>query len=60
MIQLFELGSVHHEFYLINIKLGESKLLEKDSLTKKLYLSYEMPEVRLVLTVRQWKKLLNK
>ncbi len=51
MIQLFELGSVHHEFYLINVKLGESNLLEKDSLTKKLYLHYEMPEVRLVLTV---------
>ena len=54
MVQLFELGSVHHEFYLVNIKLGESQMLnsikEYDSLTKRLYLSYELPEVRLVLT----------
>lgn len=55
MVQLFELGSVHHEFYLINIKLGQSDAVDSiklyDTLTQALYMSYELPEVRLVLTV---------
>lgn len=56
MIQLFELGSVHHQFYAINIKLGESEVIRSlnyhDSSSENLYLISELPEVRLVLTVR--------
>ena len=56
MVQLFELGSVHNEFYLINIKIGQSSsldsIIESETLIKKLYMSYELPEVRLVLTVK--------
>ena len=54
VIQLFELGSVHHEFYAINIKLGESAILntikDHDSMNKNLYVVKELPEARLVLT----------
>ena len=54
MIQLFELGSVHHEFYLINIKLGQSDVIhnvnQNDEMAK-YYLNKDLPEVRLVLTV---------
>lgn len=56
MVELFELGSVHHEFYAINIRLGESDIVtyldyNQDS-TKNLYLTSELPEVKLVLTVK--------
>ena len=27
MVQLFELSTVHHDFYLINLKLGESEIM---------------------------------
>ena len=51
MVQLFELGSVHHEFYLINIKLGESKLVKSiKSADSGLYHEQDLPEVRLMLT----------
>ena len=54
MIELFELGSVHHQFYGINIKLGESEIIssfanEEENENK--YLKVEQPDVRLVLTV---------
>ena len=59
MIPLFELGSVHHEFYLINIKLSESNLIEslkyKESTSENHYLVKELPEVRLMITVSSFK-----
>ncbi|RNA23913.1 wntless, partial [Brachionus plicatilis] len=53
MVELFELGSVHHEFYAINIRLGESDIVQYMNFaesSKNLYLTSELPEVRLVLT----------
>lgn len=50
LVQLFELGSVHHEFYLINLKfLENSQFLNKlsSSRTEKTFL----PEVGVMLTV---------
>lgn len=55
MVELFELGSVHHEFYAINIRLGESDIVQYMNFAesaKNLYLTSELPEVRLVLTVK--------
>lgn len=49
MIQLFELGSVHHEFYLVNIKLGHSSKL-MSSIQSSDSKSTTLPEVRLYLT----------
>jgi hypothetical protein len=56
MIQLFELSTVHHEFYLINLKLGESEILhsikeEHGEGFKNNYFTKELPEVRIALTV---------
>jgi hypothetical protein len=49
MIELFELGSVHHEFYLVNIKLrDQSKFLNTIQTSK--YQTTTLPEVRLYLT----------
>ncbi|CAF0747056.1 unnamed protein product [Brachionus calyciflorus] len=54
MIELFELGSVHHQFYGINIRLGESEIVNSlnyhDESAQNFYLTSELPEVRLVLT----------
>jgi hypothetical protein len=50
MVQLFELGSVHHQFYTINIKFDDSKLTDSLKLYEKLYSTIELPEVRLVMT----------
>ena len=56
MIQLFELPTVHHDYYLVNLKLGESEILhsikdESGEAVKNLYFSKELPEVRIALTV---------
>ena len=49
MIELFELCSVHHEFYLVNIKLrDQSKFLNTIQTSK--YQTTTLPEVRLYLT----------
>ncbi len=49
MIELFELGSVHHEFYLINIKLrDQSKFISSTQQSEQP--STTLPEVRLYLT----------
>jgi hypothetical protein len=57
MIQLFELPTVHHHYYVINAKLGESELIhltppdgDDESAYKNFYTSKELPEVRLALT----------
>ncbi len=54
MIQLFELGSVHHEFYLINLKLGSSRLIssltEGKGFVPSLNRREEVPDVRLTMT----------
>lgn len=54
MVQLFELGSVHHEFYLINVKLGNSKIIssntESDHFVPKLTSKEDLPDTRLMLT----------
>ena len=56
MVQLFELGSVHYEFYAINIKLDERSaegMLDaiKSAAQENLYRVHELPEARLTLTV---------
>ena len=56
MVQLFELGSVHYEFYAINIKLDERTaegMLDaiKSAAQENLYRVHELPEARLTLTV---------
>jgi hypothetical protein len=54
MIQLFELGSVHHEFYLINLKLGNSKLINSfsnsNNFVPKLTYKEDVPDTRIMLT----------
>lgn len=58
MIQLFELPTVHHQYYVINAKLGESDLthlnpndnLNHDESSKNFYVTKDLPEVRLTLT----------
>lgn len=54
MIQLFELGSVHHEFYLINLKLGTSKLTSHLSEGKNFMPTLSqrdvVPDVRITMT----------
>jgi hypothetical protein len=54
MVQLFELGSVHHEFCLINVKLGNSKIIssntESDHFVPKLTSKEDLPDTRLMLT----------
>lgn len=53
MIQLFELGSVHHEFYLINLKLGNSKitsLSDSKHFVPKFGDKEDVPDTRIMLT----------
>jgi len=54
MIQLFELGSVYHEFYLINLKMGNSKLIssltEGKNFMPSLNRRDDVPEVRITMT----------
>lgn len=54
MVQLYELGSVHHEFYLINLKLGNSKVIssltEPNQFVPKLSVKDDIPDVRIMMT----------
>ena len=50
LVQLFELGSVYHEYYLINLKFKEnSQFLNK--LTSSQVQSTILPDVRVMITV---------
>jgi hypothetical protein len=48
LVQLFELGSVHHEFYLINLKLLQ---LSTNPIDDFRYSVIEMPDIEVMLTV---------
>lgn len=56
MIQLFELGSVFHEFYAINVKLDEKTAKTmmdaiKNAAKESFNSVHELPDARLTLTV---------
>lgn len=54
MVELFELGSVHHEFYAINMQLDEKTsedMLSALKSTSNINKIHELPEARLTLTV---------
>jgi hypothetical protein len=54
LVQLFELGSVYHEYYLINLKFKEnSQFLNK--LTASQIQSTILPDVRVMITVSLFK-----
>lgn len=58
MIQLFELGSVHHEFYAVNVKLDEKtaeSMIDaiKSAAKENIYKVHELPDARLTLTVKK-------
>ena len=52
LVQLFELGTVHHQYYLINLKLKEQLKFTDSILSASNILSTEQPQTIVTLTVK--------